>query len=157
MRIAVLCAGVLQAAAATAQTREAAAKALMTKYAGNNDHAALLREAPVRAQLRKLTGAQLKHLERNLSVTGSIDVVGGALSVNGNAPHGGGEEEAVVCVAPHGPLVQAAIATQGKVTVFASDGSYDGLFRCIKDWITQLNSQHRDRMRQPTNVSVVKR
>lgn len=139
-----------------AQTAEAAGKAMMTKYANSDDTDALLREPAVRAQLQKLLGPQLATLQHNLDVRGSVDVIGGVLAISGNAPHGGTEEEAVVCVAPIGPEVQAAIFSKGQTTVFASQARYDYLFRCIKDWITQVNSQHLDRMQQPANVRLAK-
>ncbi|MGZ9148927.1 MAG: hypothetical protein ACXW4G_11205 [Candidatus Deferrimicrobiaceae bacterium] len=87
---------------------------------------------------------------------GAVDVIGGALQVEGNAPHGATEEEAVVCVSPMGPSVQAAVHSKGKFTIYAADGTYENLTRCIQDWITQVNSQHIDRLRQPENVLVVK-
>lgn len=142
--------------AAGAQTAEAAGKAMMTKYANSDDTDALLREPAVRAQLQKLLGPQLGTLQQNLDVRGSVDVIGGVLSISGNAPHAGTEEEAVVCVAPIGPVVQAAIFSKGKTTVFASEANYEYLFRCIKDWITQVNSLHIDRFQQPANVRLVK-
>ena len=48
--------------------------------------------------------------------------------------------------------MQAAILSKGRITVFAKDPSYDSLMQCVKDWITQANSGHRDRMTQPRNV-----
>jgi len=47
---------------------------------------------------------------------------------------------------------QAAILSKGRVTVFAKDRIYDKLMLCIKDWITQVSSRHRDRFAQPKNV-----
>jgi hypothetical protein len=149
IRTAVLC-------AADAQPSDSAAKALMAKYANSYDTDALLREPAVHSQLQKLLGPQIAMLRHNLFVKGAVDVIGGALQVEGNAPHGGTEEEAVVCVSPMGPIVQAAIYSKGKFTVYAADGTYENLMRCIKDWITQVNSQHIDRLRQPENVLVVK-
>ncbi len=142
---------------AQAQAREAAGKAMMAKFAGSHDTDGLLKDPAVRAQLQKLVGPDLKQLERNLNVVGSVEVIGGALSVSGNAPHGGGSDEAVVCVAPNELMVQAAIASKGKITAYAADSNYDYLFQCVKDWITQFNSRHVDRMKQPKNVTVVKR
>lgn len=143
------------AASPPAQPAEAAAKALMAKYAGSPDSGALLKEPAVRAQLQKLVGAQLPHLEQNLDVAGDIEVIGGTLSISGNAPHGGTEEEGVVCVAPMGPVVQAAIFSKGQVTVFAGEATYEYLLRCVKDWITLVNSGHKDRFEQPQNVRVI--
>lgn len=157
LQIACCCVCALASGTACAQSKEAAAKTMTAKYAGNDDYNALLNDPEVRAKLQRLVGGQMGLLRHNLSVTGSVDLVGGALSVNGNAPHRGGEDEAVVCVAPYGPVVQAAIASKGRITVYASDGTYEYLTRCIKDWITQVNSGHRDRFQQPKNVTVVKR
>lgn len=47
---------------------------------------------------------------------------------------------------------QAAILSHGRITVFAKDRIYDKLMLCIKDWITQVSSRHRDRFAQPKNV-----
>lgn len=153
--LAVPAAAVLVSPGAVALNSEAAAQALKAKYAGSPDADALLREPAVRDRLRALLGTRLRELERNLAVRGGIEFVGGALSVSGNAPHKGGEEEAVVCVLPFGPKVQAAIFSKGRITAFAAEANYDAMSLCIKDWITQVNSGHRDRLQKPDNVQVV--
>ena len=152
-RIALLCASVLLAGTAAAQDKEAAA--MRIKYAGSDVSDFLLKEPPVRAELQRLVGAELRHLQQNLNVSSGIDMVGGALSVSGNAPHKGTEEEAVVCVVPPGKRVEAAIFSRGAVTVFAKDPRYENATLCIKDWITLVNSRHADRMQQPRNVRVM--
>jgi hypothetical protein len=157
MHLAALCAGVLAASTAVAQGKPYDAKALVAKYAGNPDYPALFKEPAVQAQMQKIVGPQMKQLMDHLSVAGDIELVGGALTVSGNAPHAGGIDEAIVCISPFGPVVEAAIASKGKVTVYSKDGNYEYLMRCVKDWITQYNSEHRDRMQQPKNVSLVKR
>jgi len=86
------------------------------------------------------------------NVTGDMGLVSGAIVISGNAPHGGGEEEGVICVAEYDGTPQAAILSKGRITVFAKDAKYDSLMICIKDWITQVNSGHRDRFAQPKNV-----
>src|SRR5262245_25855600 len=107
--------------AVRAQTAEARAKALIAKYAGSDYTDALLAEPAVKAQLTRLLGSERKHLTENLFVRGPVDLLGGALAVSGNAAHRGTEEEAVVCVAPIGPVVQAAILSNGTITVYAAD------------------------------------
>ena len=72
--------------------------------------------------------------------------------MNGNAPHQGTEEEAVVCINTYNLVASAAIYSKGIVTVFSHSQNYDNIPRCIKDWITLVNSQHRDRLNQPKNV-----
>ena len=139
---------------ASAQT---STRPLLKKYIGNPDTDAQLKEPAVSSQLETMLGKQLPTLIRNLNVKGDAELSNGALTLNGNAPHKGGEEEAVVCIADAGPVpyVEAAIYSKGKVTVFSKSPQYDGVMICIKDWITQVNSGHRDRMAQPKNVQLV--
>jgi hypothetical protein len=99
---------------------------------------------------------ELAHLRRNLFVAGSVDLIGGWLAISGNAAHQGGEEEAIVCIAEKPVTVQAAILTAGRIRVFSRAQGYDGLSICIKDWITQANSEHRDRFQQPGNVDLIR-
>lgn len=124
----------------------------LRKYVGSVDYPALLKEPVVKANLQAVVGKQLPALMRNINVTSDIDRVGGALAIVGNAPHKGGEEEGVICVAEYDGKVEAAILSQSRITVFAKDRNYDNLMLCIKDWITQANSGHRDRFKQPNNV-----
>jgi len=125
---------------------------LLRQFAGSDDTDAFLGHPRIRPQLEQLLGTELEHLEDNLNVRGSVDVVGGWLSVDGNAPHQGTLEEAVVCVSPYNLQVSAAILSNGTITAYTRGGTYDNLPRCIKDWITLANSQHRDRLWQPPNV-----
>ena len=145
------------AAGALAQGSTAPTRPLMKKYIGNPDTDALLKEPAVRAQLEAMLGKQLPVLVRNLNVKGEVELIGGALALSGNAPHKGGEEEAIVCIADAGPVpyVEAAIFSKGKVTIFTKSPQYEGLSICVKDWVTQVNSGHRDRFTQPRNVQLV--
>ena len=149
----------LAATGALAQNTGAPARPLFKKYIGNPDTDALLKEPAVRTRLEAMLGKQLAQLLRNLDVRSDVELIGGALALRGNAAHKGGEEEAIVCIADHGPvpLVEAAIFSRGRVTVFAKAPQYDYLTLCVKDWITQVNSGHRDRFTQPKNVQVVAR
>jgi uncharacterized C2H2 Zn-finger protein len=130
---------------------------LLKKYIGNPDTDALLKEPAVRARLDAMVGKQMPQLLRSLDVRSDVELIGGALVLSGNAPHQGGQEEGIVCIADQGPTpqVEAAIYLKGKVTVFAKAPQYEYLMRCIKDWITQVNSSHRDRFTQPKNVQVI--
>ncbi len=140
-----------------AQIREAKGKALVAKWAGSYDTDGFLNDPEIGPALKQLLGAEYDHLIVNLNVKGSVDLIGGTLVVSGNAPHGGTEEEAVVCVYPIGPAIQAAILSKGTITAYAPGATYDTTSICIRDWITQVNSKHIDRFEQPKNVRVVKR
>jgi len=125
---------------------------LLRQFAGSYDTDAFLGHPRIRPQLEQLLRAELEHLEWNLNVKGSVDLIGGWLAVNGNAPHQGTEEEAIVCVSTYNLEVGAAIYSKGTVTAYSRGGTYESLPLCVKDWITQVNSQHKDRFDQPQNV-----
>lgn len=147
----------LCASAIAAQGDEATSRAMIAKYAGSYDTDAFLKEPAVRAELQKLLGPELKHLMHNLNVKGDVDLINGTLSLSGNAPHQGTEEEAVVCVTVllSSMNVEAAILSKGAVTVYTRAERYEYTNRCIKDWITLANSGHIGRIEQPANVRVV--
>jgi hypothetical protein len=52
--------------------------------------------------------------------------------------------------------VSAAIFSIGSITVYSEHPDYNSQGLCIKDWITQVNSGHRDRLAVPANVRIVK-
>ena len=131
-------------------------RSLVRRYAGSYETDQLLVDSRVRSALAAVLGTELAHLRRNLFVAGSVDLVGGWLTISGNAAHQGGEEEAVVCIAEKPVAVHAAILTAGRIRVFSRAAGYDGLPLCIMDWITQANSEHRDRFQKPANVDLIR-
>jgi hypothetical protein len=156
--LAILCAVGLPARASGADA-EAAAKAMIARYVATWDIDAFFADPAVRPELQALLGPALSTLRRNLSVTGNIEYVGASLTIRGNAPHRGTEEEAIVCVQPYGPAprVHAAIFSEGAVTIYTRESRYSFLTECIKDWITLVNSRHVNRMTQPPNVRMMRR
>ncbi len=127
-------------------------KQLLHEYAGNDNWNGLLRHPKVWPQVQQLLGKELRHLQNNLDVSGAVGVDGGDLTINGNAPHEGTVEEAVVCVNTYNLEVTAAIYSKGNITTYSHAKSYEDLPRCIKDWITLVNSGRRDLTNQPKNV-----
>lgn len=142
---------------ATAQADEASQRAMLANWAGSYNTQGFLNEMTVRPALQKLLGAELDHLFHNLNVRAAVDLSGETLSVNGNAPHQGTEEEAIVCVTvlPLKTVVEAAILSKGAITIYSHEKQYENASVCIKDWITLANSHHMDRIKQPANVRVV--
>jgi len=151
-RLALFLSLLLPAAAFAQSSSLDVGKQLLREYAGNDNWRGLLHHPKVWPQLQKLLGPQLAHLQANLDVSGAVDVDGGDLTVRGNATHQGGEEEAVVCVNTYNLDATAAIHSKGTITVFSRAKSYEELSRCIRDWITLVNSGRRDLTYQPRNV-----
>jgi len=127
----------------------------LRRYAGTYVWDRLLAERPVRRELVQLLGPELSHLERNLFVSGSVDLIGGLLAISGNAAHQGGEEEAIVCIAENPVAVHVAILTGGRIKVYSRAKAYESVPICIMDWVTQANSEHRDRFQKPANVDLI--
>jgi hypothetical protein len=125
-------------------------------YVGTYETDQLMADTRVAPLLQRIAGPHLEHLQHNLNVLGSVDLVGGWLKLAGNAPHGGTEEEAVLCISPDRAELHAAILSKGEITVLTELAAYVNLPLCIKDWITQVNSLHKDRMVLPANVSLEK-
>jgi len=151
-RVIALLGTVLLGAAAAEAPPKVDGQKLKQSFAGSADTDAFLRDPGLRAALTLLLGSSMAHLESNLSVRAEVDLVGGQLVLVGNAPHAGTEEEAVLCVAVHDGSVNAAILSAGAITVFTKSVDYASLPLCIKDWVTQVNSGHRDRFTRPSNV-----
>jgi hypothetical protein len=157
IRVAAFCMAAMVSHAAAVQADQSTQRAMIAKWAGSYNTEGFLKELAVRGELQKLLGSEMEHLLHNLDVRGAVDLSGETLSVNGNAPHQGTEEEAIVCVTvlPLNTIVEAAILSKGAVTVFARAETYENASICIKDWITLVNSGHADRFVQPGNVRVL--
>jgi len=125
------------------------------RYANTELGFRLLREPSVRPALVRILGDRVPLLERNLELSNSVDVIAGSLAVSGIAPHHGGEDEAIVCIVTYDLSVHAAILSGRTIDVFTPSASYTNVPLCIKDWITQVNSGHRDRLGPPANVRIV--
>ena len=146
------------ASATPVQGDEVTQRAMIAKWAGSYNTGSFLKEPAVHTELQKLLGTELDHLMHNLDVRGAVDLSSETLSVNGNAPHQGTEEEAIVCatVLPLNTIVEAAILSKGTVTIFTRAEKYEYASICIKDWITLANSGHIDRFQQPANVRMAR-
>lgn len=127
----------------------------LLRYAGSYETDQFLADPRVADPLRRVAGGDLAHLQHNLDVRGSIDLVSGWLTIAGNAPHAGTAEEAVVCIHPDGGSAHAAILSDGVITVMTTVDDYVSLPLCVKDWITLVNSRHVDRLTRPMNTRIV--
>ncbi|HEY8554528.1 MAG TPA: hypothetical protein VIL43_08320 [Burkholderiales bacterium] len=140
--------------AATDANPDAAGDALIDRYVGTWDLDELFAEPALAAELGALLGERLEHVMFALDVTGGIEYYGGGLLVSGNAPHAGGENEAIVCMQPFGADVQVHVGhyIDDTITLYTRQTRYDFLPTCIKDWVGLRNARHAHRLRQPANV-----
>lgn len=107
--------------------------------------------------MQAVAGTQLRTIERALNVNGGVEYIGGALAVAGNAPHQGGELEAIVCIQPSGtgPRVHAALLEGGQVTVHTRETRWDALSTCIRDWAALARHGRAARLALPPGVRIV--
>lgn len=115
----------------------------MQSYAGNYVSDRNLLAAPlVAARLQRLPAQVRAHLNHNLDVAGPIDLISCHLVLTGNAPHMGGEENAIVAVNLHSGAVSAAIHSGGRTDIYvindpaagAHGATYDDVPKVVKDW-----------------------
>lgn len=129
-------------------------ESLIARYVATWELDAFFAEPAIAAELQALLGERLDEVMHALDVSTDIEYYGRALRVSGNAPHAGGEHEAIVCVQLFSTGVQVHVGhyVDGVITVYTRQPRYDFLPTCIKDWIGLENAAHAHRLRQPGNV-----
>jgi len=108
----------------------------LAPHIGTYSYVAVLGDPEVEVALKGLVGADLAGvIAINLNVASPIDFVSGHLVLRGNAPHQGGEEEAMVLVKIYDGTVRAALLHKGRMRLFAPDAEYDYLPPPLKDFL----------------------
>ena len=90
-----------------------------------------------------------------MSAKGPVNSIDGFISVSGNAPHQGTEEEAVVCIGSSPENIHAAILSKGKITIYTKEEKYNYLPKCITGWVTDVLSLYR--FNQPEQAKLVQK
>ena len=127
----------------------------LKKYVGTYDAELLLNEASVNKSITNLLNEESKHLKNNLSVRGQVNSIDGFLSVSGNAPHQGTEEEAIVCIGSSPENIHAAIFSKGSITIYTKEEQYNYVPKCITGWVTNVLSEYR--FNKPEQVKLVQK
>ncbi len=121
-------------------------------YAGSYDADRLLHDPAVAAALTALLGSELPHLRRNLDVRGAVDLRSCELVIAGNAPHAGGEENAILSINLYRGTLAAAILSGGQITIYRESGDYASLPIGIKDWVAVAAAGFEYRLKPPPNA-----
>jgi hypothetical protein len=130
----------------------------LTALAGG-DQGQFLRHPAVSSRLAQLMGPELTHLKTNLSVAGPVALVGCELVVEGNAPHQGGEQNAIVSFDLYYGIVTAVILDKGRVLVRSTinrardPNDYSHLPAHVRDWIFVAANGFRSRVEPPANLT----
>lgn len=131
-------------------------------YAGTYRSRQLLDEPKVSSALSQLLGAEVAHLKNNLNVTGPVDLISCNLVISGNAPHRGGEEEAIVAISLYSARVTAAISSKGHINIYADTGKTlpgmayeEAVPLAIKDWLAVIYTRDYFRFHPPANARLL--
>jgi hypothetical protein len=147
-------ANLLCATPAVACTGELAS---LTRFAGG-DSGSFLAEPAVGSRISALMGRKVAHLRTNLSVAGPVALIDCELVVQGNARHGGGEQNAILSLDVYSGIMTVAILDRERILVWStphrsrSPGDYSHLPAHVRDWIYVAAGGFRSRGQPPPGV-----
>lgn len=148
----VLACAVFLPASALAQPACPGPLAHLLPYAGTYQTDQLFADPAVAAALQRLLGPAVDHLRRNVSVTGTVDLVACNLVISGNAEHQGGLEQGIVAINLVTGAPAAAIQTQGRIEVYVEGTDYFAVPLSIRDWLAVVSTELRYRFELPANA-----
>jgi hypothetical protein len=135
----------------------------LQSYAGKSGVIDDLLSAPaIATRLARLSAQTRQHLERNLDVSGPMQLTGCHLVASGNAPHMGTEQDAVLDVDLRSGTVVAAIHARGRIDIYvladpgAHSPRWDALSRSLREWAVRADMgfppQPPARLARPSSV-----
>lgn len=131
----------------------------LSKYIGS-DPGEFLRVGDVSSRIQAVLGKSATQLLRNLEVSGSVGLIDCELTVEGNARHEGGEQNAILSFNIYNGATTAGILSGGKVTIFTSISSasdpakYSYLPAHVRDWAFIATRGFNSRENPPAGVVV---
>lgn len=100
---------------------------------GTYRYAEVLGDPAVKQSIEELLpNAARATLEKNLETSAPIDFVDGYLVLSGNAPHGGGEESALLWIKIYDGKIHVALQQDRKWTLYANEAKFEYLPRQLR-------------------------
>lgn len=133
--------------------------ASMAKYAGG-PQSRLLADPAIKVRVSALMGPALDRLKTSLLVGGPVDLIGCELVVNGNAPHQGGERNAILSFSLSTGRMTAGLMERERIYIVTSPAApgvtfqYDWLPSHVRDWAVVAAQRFRTRGTPPANVTL---
>jgi hypothetical protein len=133
--------------------------ARMEKYAGVPADK-LLSNPVVHSRIRSLLGAMTRRFEESLEVSGTVELIGCALVVDGNARHQGGERNGIMYFDLRKGEMTAGFLDRDHVVIFTAEQAavdpihYDYLPARVRDWAFMASARFKARGVPPTGVTV---
>jgi hypothetical protein len=161
-RLAAATIAALAAFACAAPTRAACTGTLapLLKYAGG-DAEPFLAAPAIATRMATLMGPVLDTLKDDLMVAGPVGLVDCDLVVEGNAPHQGGERDAILDVNVYSGAMTVGIQDRDRVAVLAMPPSphaaltYDALPAQVRDWTHIAAARFRSRIAPPPGLTIL--
>jgi hypothetical protein len=130
-------------------------------FAGDYKSNEILEDKTVKPILKKILGTDYQHFINNLDIMGSVDLISGGISLEGNATHNGGEEMAKLDINLYSGIITAAILSRGKIEIYTDRRGYNrqdtdnymNLPIGIKDWIAVVSTELKYRFDKPKNLT----
>jgi len=129
--------------------------AFLQAYAGSYESQELLSEPDVTRHLENLPVTVLKHLRKNLNVSGPVDLVSCHLVVTGNAVSGGGNEDAIIDIDLFSGAVVAGLHASIRTDVYAADPDYRHLPIAVRDWLAVVADRFLNRVHPPLRMRLL--
>jgi len=129
-------------------------------FAGDYKSNEILNDKTVKPILKKILGKEYQHFISNLDVIGSVDLISGGISLEGNADHMGGEEMAKLDINLYTGIITAAILSKGKIEIYTDrkgykkqdPDNYMNLPIGTKDWVAVVSTGLKYRFDKPKNL-----
>lgn len=127
----------------------------LKEYAGTYEDTKIYSDKFISKKLKKVLGNELDHLKRNLSVRGPINFIDGELVIQGNAPHLGSVEDAILSINLYNGKISAAIHSNETITVYTEENDYRYIPISIKDYLAVLKTNMKFRFEPPEELKIV--
>ncbi len=124
-------------------------------YVDTHDYQPILQDPIIKKGMKRLLGSERCHLLENLNVHSSVAIIDGYFVLQGNAPHAGIEERAIMLADMDTAQLHAAIFSQGWIRVFSAADQYDDLPIVVKEWVLVQRMGFVIRDNKPENVHLV--
>ena len=114
----------------------------LSRYIGSDDYETVFNDPFVRRAMKDLLGNNVSLFLRNIQVRGPIGFEGFGLVLDGNKPHEGDKESAVLIVDLYDGEIHAGIMSKGKITVYSKALRYAHLPIAIRQWVQWQVNHH---------------
>ena len=112
----------------------------LAEYIGTYNYEAVLGDDEVSEKLTSMLGNDLERLQRNLTVHGVIGFNGSCLTLTGNAPRRGFDENAYLNVCLSRGSVDVVLTGDGVIQIYSEKSQFRHLDWILRSWVFSFQS-----------------